>query len=242
MDHWRLCCLVSAMFDCIDEECKSKRNGVTLIRLRGDESFDERISGLSIQRQSIAKRLELKWFFQEGLLKTTATSMEILFDSVESHVQDGALLRCQILLKLFGYFLRQKNYQGQFRSQNRIYQIAFQKGKLRICNNQTMTPLRALLTSCFPATLFLNSLDMSSIFALAAKFLALSVKFFRIICWIWNRVHKRFILNHYDRTVHELTLLSVMGGKTMVFSIVCMTIFHNSLSRRLSTAFSQDSA
>ena len=38
------------------------------------------------------------------------------------------------------------------------------------------------------------------------------------------------------------TLLSVMGGRTIVFSIVCMTIFHNSLSSRFSTDFSQASA
>jgi hypothetical protein len=83
---------------------------------------------------------------------------------------------------------------------------------------------------------------MSSILALAAKFLALSVKFFRIICSVgeqntigeWNDT-TRYVMG-------ELTLLSVIGGRTMVFSMVCMTIFHNSLSRRLSTAFSQDSA
>lgn len=104
-----------------------------------------------------------------------------------------------------------------------------------------MTLLRALLTSCLPTlpTLTLNKRDMSSILALAARFLALSVRFFRIIC-----SRKNFISSEglFDWDPFRLTLLSVIGGKTIVFSMVCMTIFQSSLRRRLSTAFSHDSA
>jgi hypothetical protein len=77
-----------------------------LIRLTCDERFDERIGGLSIERQSVAQRLEFEGFFKERLLQTAATSVEILFDSVKSHVQDGALFWSQILFEFFGYFLR----------------------------------------------------------------------------------------------------------------------------------------
>jgi len=42
--------------------------------------------------------------------------------------------------------------------------------------------------------------------------------------------------------VVTLTVLSLIGGSTMVFSMVLITIFHNSLSKRLRTVFSQDCA
>lgn len=45
----------------------------------------------------------------------------------------------------------------------------------------SMTPERACLTSCFP-TVLLKSWVISSIFAFAARFFALFVKFFSIIC------------------------------------------------------------
>lgn len=45
-----------------------------------------------------------------------------------------------------------------------------------------ITPLSAFFTSGLPAMWFLNSFDMSSIVAFAAKFLALSVRFLNIIC------------------------------------------------------------
>ncbi len=80
-------------------------NGVTLIRLSGDERFDERVGRLSVERQSVAQRLELEWFLQERLFQTAATGVEILFDGVKGHVQDGALFGRQILFEFFGYFL-----------------------------------------------------------------------------------------------------------------------------------------
>lgn len=50
-----------------------------------------------------------------------------------------------------------------------------------------MTPLIVLLTSCLPAIWVLNSLPMSSIFAFAAIFLALSVRFLKMI---WKKMGK----------------------------------------------------
>ena len=76
-----------------------------MIRLSGDERFDERIGGLSIERQSVAQRLQLGRLLKEGLLETAAASVEVLFDGVKGHIQDGTLLWCQVLFKLFGYFL-----------------------------------------------------------------------------------------------------------------------------------------
>ena len=63
----------------------------------------------------------------------------------------------------------------------------------------TITPLRALLTSCLPATLFLKSRPISSILALAARFLALSVKLFNII---WNG--REIIIYHLVDDSHQI--------------------------------------
>lgn len=46
----------------------------------------------------------------------------------------------------------------------------------------SITPLIVLLTSCLPAICVLNNLPISSIFAFAAIFLALSVRFLNMIC------------------------------------------------------------
>lgn len=40
--------------------------------------------------------------------------------------------------------------------------------------------------------------------------------------------------------MNKLTVLSVIGGNTTVFSNILMTIFHNSFRSLLSTVFSQD--
>lgn len=57
-----------------------------------------------------------------------------------------------------------------------------------------------------------------------------------------NKKEEEIIIHYNLRKIKMLTALSVIGGRTTVFSMVVMTIFHSSLRSRLSTVFSQDCA
>ena len=64
---------------------------LTLCGLSADEGLDESIGGLRVERQGIAKGQELGTLVQEGLLKATAPSVEVLLDRVQRHVQHRTL-------------------------------------------------------------------------------------------------------------------------------------------------------
>lgn len=84
---------------------------------------------------------------------------------------------------------------------------------------------------------------MSSILALAANDRAFSLRFFNII---YKRAHNKWIYNiSNDKSigclwnVTNLTLLSIIGGRTTDLSNILMTSFHNSRRIRFNTGFSQ---
>jgi len=128
-----------------------------------DEGFDEGVGGLRVQGEGVAQRLQLGALLEEVLFEAVAAGVEVLLDGVERRLEHGALLWRQVLFQLL---------QNHPKSDKK-----FTLG-LEI---RTMTPLSAFLTSCLPAMWFLKRRDMSSILALAARFLALSFKFFSII-------------------------------------------------------------
>ena len=100
--------------------------------------------------------------------------MKVLFDCIKSNIQHCTLLWWQILFNLAIF------------DNLHFFKIKL-KGlllRLRLLTSFeiSITPLIVLLTSCLPAIWVLNNLPISSIFALAAIFLALSVRFLKMIC------------------------------------------------------------
>jgi len=64
---------------------------LTLWSLRLNEGFYERVGSLCVERQSISQWLQLGTFVQERFLEATAAGVEVLLDSVQSHVENCTL-------------------------------------------------------------------------------------------------------------------------------------------------------
>lgn len=92
-------------------------------------------------------------------------------------------------------------------------------GKILTSFEMSMTPESACFTSCLP-TVLLNSCVMSSIFALAAKFFALFVKFLSII---WNCITVVTSINSFP----ILFLYSKRLSDTWYIVIDCKKIYNN---------------
>ena len=81
----------------------------TLCCLWLNEGLDERVGRLCVQRQGISEWLQFRTLVEECLLEAVAASVEVLFDSIERHIEHGTLLRRHVryltLLHVFGDIL-----------------------------------------------------------------------------------------------------------------------------------------
>lgn len=108
-------------------------------------------------------------------LKNTTHPYRHIYINVDIFIKTKSNLKCKNFF-LFLNFVTNSFYICQ---DNSIFQAFVKNKRQKLYHNKlkifTITPLSAFLW-------FLNNLDISSIFALAAKVFALSVKFFNIIC------------------------------------------------------------
>ena len=88
---------------------------LTLLSLSADKGFDESVSGLCVQTESVSERLQLGTLVQKGFLQALAAGVEVLLDGVQGHVQHGTLLRGKVLLCFFRHVL-QVEYMHLFKS------------------------------------------------------------------------------------------------------------------------------
>lgn len=65
----------------------------TLSCLGLNEGLDKGVCSLGVEGEGISQGLQLRALIEESLLETVATSMEILLDRIQSHVQNSTLLR-----------------------------------------------------------------------------------------------------------------------------------------------------
>jgi hypothetical protein len=68
--------------------------------LRGVKRGDQVVSRLCVQTESVSQALQLWRLFQIVFLQSVTTSMEVLFNCVEAHIQDSRLRGGKVLLKL----------------------------------------------------------------------------------------------------------------------------------------------
>lgn len=79
-----------------------------MIDLRSDEGFDEGVGCLRVQTQGVTEALQFRRFLQECLLQAVTTGVEVLFNRVQSNVENRALLWRKILLHFLGDILERQ--------------------------------------------------------------------------------------------------------------------------------------